>query len=111
MTSCLSLTNPTNQIVYFKVKTTAPRYYCVRPNSGVIQPNLTARISVMLQPVDQPVTLDKDRTRHKFMIQSAFARNDSMPVDEFWKTVDPSEVMDSKLKVCTPFNSVNSFLV
>lgn len=45
------------------------------------------------------------------MIQSAFARNDSMPVDEFWKTVDPSEVMDSKLKVCTPFNSVNSFLV
>lgn len=70
-----------------------------RPNSGVIQPNGSAKISVMLQPVDQPSTLEKDRTRHKFMIQAAYAKNDDIPVDEFWKTVDGSEIMDSKLKV------------
>lgn len=53
----------------------------------------------MLQPVDQPSTLDKDRTRHKFMIQAAYAKNDSQPADEFWKSVDSSDIMDSKLKV------------
>jgi hypothetical protein len=53
----------------------------------------------MLQPVDQPATLDKDRTRHKFMIQSAFANNDDAPVDEFWKSVESVDIMDSKLKV------------
>ncbi|KAI6170413.1 Major sperm protein [Aphelenchoides bicaudatus] len=105
VTTYLTLGNPTSQIVYFKVKTTAPRYYCVRPNSGIIQPNGNAKISVMLQPVDQPATLDKDRTRHKFMIQSAVARSDDSPVDEFWKSIDPSEIMDSKLKVV--FHNLN----
>lgn len=59
----------------------------------------------MLQPVDQPSALDKDRTRHKFMIQAAYAKNDEIPVDEFWKSVDTSEIMDSKLKVV--FNNLN----
>ncbi|KAI6227469.1 Major sperm protein [Aphelenchoides fujianensis] len=99
VTTQLTLGNPTEDVVYFKVKTTAPRYYCVRPNSGIIGPRGNAKISVMLQPVDQPSTLEKDRTRHKFMIQSAIASTDDTPVDEFWKTVNPSDVMDSKLKV------------
>ncbi|KAI6238299.1 Major sperm protein [Aphelenchoides fujianensis] len=99
VTTQLTLGNPTEDVVYFKVKTTAPRYYCVRPNSGIIGARGSAKISVMLQPVDQPSTLEKDRTRHKFMIQSAIASNEDTPVDEFWKTVNPSDVMDSKLKV------------
>lgn len=32
-----------------QVKTTAPKQYCVRPNSGVLKPGETANISVMLQ--------------------------------------------------------------
>ncbi|KAI6179930.1 MSP domain-containing protein [Aphelenchoides besseyi] len=99
VTTQLTLSNPTDEIVYFKVKTTAPRYYCVRPNSGIINGHGSAKISVMLQPVDQPATLEKDRTRHKFMIQSAVAANESIPVEEFWKSVNPSDVMDTKLKV------------
>lgn len=34
----LSVSNPNNQPVAFKVKTTAPKQYCVRPNSGRIEP-------------------------------------------------------------------------
>jgi vesicle-associated membrane protein-associated protein B len=33
----LTLTNPSPRDVYFKVKTTAPKFYCVRPNSGLIK--------------------------------------------------------------------------
>lgn len=36
VTTNLKLSNPTERNVCFKVKTTAPRRYCVRPNSGII---------------------------------------------------------------------------
>ena len=36
VTSTLNLRNPTNDPVIFKVKTTAPKQYCVRPNSGLL---------------------------------------------------------------------------
>ena len=36
VTSELVLENPSDRSVCFKVKTTAPKRYCVRPNSGII---------------------------------------------------------------------------
>ena len=36
----LYVTNSNSQPVAFKVKTTAPKQYCVRPNSGRIEPCL-----------------------------------------------------------------------
>ena len=35
----LKLRNPTQRSVLFKVKTTAPKRYCVRPNGGIIEAN------------------------------------------------------------------------
>lgn len=35
----LTIENPHDKAVAFKVKTTAPKLYCVRPNSDVIPPN------------------------------------------------------------------------
>jgi len=37
--STLKLTNTNAEAMAFKVKTTAPKQYCVRPNSGFIEPN------------------------------------------------------------------------
>lgn len=34
----MALTNPSNDLVLYKIKTTAPKKYCVRPNSGVLEP-------------------------------------------------------------------------
>lgn len=45
VTANLKLKNPSDRRVCFKVKTTAPRRYCVRPNSGVIDPGATVNIS------------------------------------------------------------------
>lgn len=45
VTTSLKLRNPSDKKVCFKVKTTAPRRYCVRPNSGVIDPGATVVIS------------------------------------------------------------------
>jgi hypothetical protein len=33
----MKLTNPSEKKICFKIKTTAPKKYCVRPNSGVLE--------------------------------------------------------------------------
>ena len=38
--------------VCFKIKTTAPKRYCVKPNSGVVDPNNEVQIAVSLQPFE-----------------------------------------------------------
>lgn len=45
VTTTLKLSNPTDRNVCFKVKTTAPRRYCVRPNSGVIEAGTSVNVS------------------------------------------------------------------
>jgi len=43
--SQLKLTNPSGKRIAFKVKTTAPKRYCVRPNSGLIEPSDEVTVS------------------------------------------------------------------
>ncbi|MBA0795401.1 hypothetical protein Gohar_006265 [Gossypium harknessii] len=45
--SCsLNLSNKTDNYVAFKVKTTNPKKYCVRPNTGVVLPRSTCNVVV-----------------------------------------------------------------
>jgi len=65
----LLVTNNNPQPVAFKVKTTAPKAYCVRPNSGRIEPGESVEIQVILQGMREdppPGTKCKD----KFLVQS-----------------------------------------
>lgn len=96
VTSYLKIQNPQSKTICFKVKTTAPKQYCVRPNSGVLKPGETANISVMLQPID---TIPADAAKHKFMVQSCYAPADGIDIDAFWKTVAPTELHYGKLRV------------
>ena len=45
VSSVMTLTNPSDRKVCFKIKTTAPKRYCVKPNSGVIDPKQTVQIA------------------------------------------------------------------
>ena len=45
VTAELKLTNPSKKRICFKVKTTAPKQYCVRPNNGLIEPNGTVMVA------------------------------------------------------------------
>ncbi|XP_058790834.1 vesicle-associated membrane protein-associated protein B [Phymastichus coffea] len=105
--SYMKLTNPTsNQKVYFKIKTTAPKKYCVRPNSGLIKPKEICEIAVCLQPYDFD---PNEKSKHKFMVQTLVAPNDDPDEDstEIWKDVNPEQLMDTKLK-CVFENPVSS---
>nr|XP_010585432.1 vesicle-associated membrane protein-associated protein A [Loxodonta africana] len=95
VTTNLKLRNPSDRKVCFKVKTTAPRRYCVRPNSGIIDPGLTVTVSVMLQPFDYD---PNEKSKHKFMVQTIFAPPNTSDMDAVWKEAKPDELMDSKLR-------------
>lgn len=95
VTAYLKLTNPSDRRVGFKLKTTAPKRYCVRPNSGVVEPLETISVQVMLQPFDYD---PQERNKHKFMVLSMFAPDGPINADIFWKDAPKEQVMDSKLR-------------
>uniref|UniRef100_A0A3Q3AS86 VAMP (vesicle-associated membrane protein)-associated protein B and C n=1 Tax=Kryptolebias marmoratus TaxID=37003 RepID=A0A3Q3AS86_KRYMA len=95
VTTNLKLSNPTDRNVCFKVKTTAPRRYCVRPNSGIIDAGTSINVSVMLQPFDYD---PNEKSKHKFMVQSMIAPPDMTDMEGVWKEAKPEELMDSKLR-------------
>lgn len=75
-TTELKLQNPSESTVLFKIKTTAPKRYCVRPNSGSVAPNATVSVSIMLQPTTNDL---EDRSKHKFMVQTIAVSADASP--------------------------------
>ncbi|XP_077208882.1 vesicle-associated membrane protein-associated protein A isoform X4 [Paroedura picta] len=95
VTTNLKLRNPSDRKVCFKVKTTAPRRYCVRPNSGIIDPGSSVTVSVMLQPFDYD---PNEKSKHKFMVQTIFAPPNITDMEAVWKEAKPDELMDSKLR-------------
>jgi len=92
----LQLSNPTDMKIAYKVKTTAPRRYCVRPNSGQINPGETAEVNIMLQPSQN----NDDLQKHKFMVQSielATQEQLERAVDDLFKDTPSANVMSKKL--------------
>ncbi|KAK7498061.1 hypothetical protein BaRGS_00010649 [Batillaria attramentaria] len=95
VTADLKLTNPTDKRIYFKVKTTAPKCYCVRPNTGILEPKETATVAVMLQPFEHEPS---GKATLKFMVLSMYAPEGRIESqDQLWKDAPPDSVMDTKL--------------
>ncbi|KAI4317653.1 hypothetical protein L6164_025507 [Bauhinia variegata] len=68
-TSCLvQLKNKSDQYVAFKVKTTSPKKYCVRPNIGIINPKGNCDFTVTMQA--QKIAPPDMQCKDKFLIQS-----------------------------------------
>lgn len=68
--SCsMRLTNKTEEYVAFKVKTTNPKKYCVRPNTGVVLPGAGCEVTVTMQ-AQKEAPLDM-QCKDKFLVQSA----------------------------------------
>ncbi|XP_050384125.1 vesicle-associated protein 2-2-like [Argentina anserina] len=78
--SCsIRLTNKSDHHVAFKVKTTSPKKYCVRPNVGVISPKSVCEFSVTMQA---PKTALPDMDcKDKFLIQSTAVSSETTDAD------------------------------
>ncbi|XP_070603624.1 vesicle-associated membrane protein-associated protein A isoform X1 [Erythrolamprus reginae] len=108
VTTNLKLRNPSDRKVCFKVKTTAPRRYCVRPNSGIIDPGTAVTVSVMLQPFDYD---PNEKSKHKFMVQTIFAPTNITDMEAVWKDAKSDDLMDSKLRCVFEMPNENDKLV
>ncbi|PWZ04685.1 Vesicle-associated protein 1-2 [Zea mays] len=99
--SCtLQLTNKTDKQVAFKVKTTSPKKYCVRPNNGMVAPRSKADVVVTMQ-AQRDVPPDM-QCKDKFLVQSATVAKEVVPkeVTGDMFTKDSGNVVEEvKLKV------------
>lgn len=96
----LKLKNPNKFPVAFKVKTTAPKQYCVRPNSGRIEPGREVEVTVLLQAMKQDPPEDT-KCRDKFLVQSVPISGDLefSNVQTIWESVEKSQVQEKKIRV------------
>ncbi|XP_073022533.1 vesicle-associated protein 1-3-like isoform X2 [Primulina eburnea] len=99
--SCsMQLANKTDQFIAFKVKTTNPKKYSVRPNAGIVLPNSVCNVTVTMQAQkDAPPDM---QCRDKFLVQSAVAPNGSTNKDvtqEMFNREDGKVVNEFKLRV------------
>ncbi|KAH9941047.1 PapD-like protein [Amylocystis lapponica] len=95
----LAITNNNAQPVAFKVKTTAPKLYCVRPNSGRVEPGETVEVQVMLQAMKEEPPLNA-KCKDKFLIQSTTItpEKESQSLQDIW-TDTADEVHSQKIRV------------
>ncbi|CAI7667127.1 hypothetical protein N7527_003314 [Penicillium freii] len=87
----LRLSNPNEESVVFKVKTTAPKHYCVRPNSGHIEPGKTVEVQVLLQAMKEDPAPDA-KCKDKFLVQA-------VPVSRGLEEASVAQIFDQTPKV------------
>lgn len=95
----LRLTNLHGSYVAYKVKTTAPRAYLVRPSSGT----LGAGESIDVQIIQQQGP--ECGTRDRFLVQAVEVSNDQPLTKERWTMIqsqDPSSIQEQQLSVILP---------
>ncbi|XP_047983943.1 vesicle-associated protein 1-1-like [Salvia hispanica] len=99
--SCsMRMSNKTDNFVAFKVKTTNPKKYCVRPNTGVVSPHSTCDVIVTMQ-AQKEAPLDM-QCRDKFLLQSVVVSPGSSAKDitaEMFSKASGNQVDECKLKV------------
>ncbi|KAI4370289.1 hypothetical protein MLD38_018656 [Melastoma candidum] len=99
-TCSIRLINNSTDHVAFKVKTTAPKKYCVRPNVGIVPPKSTSKFMVTMQAqrTAPPDLICKD----KFLLQSTVVPDDVTEEDitsSMFSREDGRHVEEIKLKV------------
>ncbi|XP_031502199.1 vesicle-associated protein 1-1-like isoform X2 [Nymphaea colorata] len=99
--SCaIQLTNQTDNYVAFKVKTTNPKKYCVRPNTGIVLPRSTCDVVVTMQA--QRESPPDMQCKDKFLLQSVVATPGATQKDitpEMFNKEAGNHVEECKLRV------------
>ncbi|UNI20953.1 phosphatidylinositol-binding protein scs2 [Purpureocillium takamizusanense] len=96
----LTIKNPTSTPLAFKVKTTAPKQYCVRPNAGRIEPGQAFDVTVLLQAMKADPPLDT-RCRDKFLVQSApiTPEKEFASIAAVLESTDKGQIQERKIRV------------
>lgn len=96
----VKLTNTCNQVIAYKVKTTAPKMYSVLPTHGFVQPKADAEITITLTVPSAELDTFATKNRHKFLVQIAYGpQNDLIITPEaYWKENRNAVVSEHKFR-------------
>ncbi|KAI8040996.1 vesicle-associated membrane protein-associated protein B [Drosophila gunungcola] len=83
-----------SQRVAFKMKTTTPRLFFVRPNIGVLEPGQKVNVDIFMQPILQ----EPPQKRHKFLLLAAEAADDMSDLPQFWRLQTPESTWETKIR-------------
>ncbi|KAI7842517.1 hypothetical protein COHA_003871 [Chlorella ohadii] len=96
----LTLQNPTGERVAFKVKTTSPKKYCVRPSSGIVEPGSSKEVQVIMQAQrEYPPSLAD--CKDKFLVQCVkLGASDAKEVTpDMFDATKQRDIRQTKLRV------------
>ncbi|KAK9486890.1 vesicle-associated membrane protein-associated protein-like protein C16G5.05c [Lipomyces starkeyi] len=103
VTRTLQLHNKTPEPMAYKVKTTAPKLYCVRPNASRVNPGETIEVQIILQGLKQDPAPDF-KCKDKFLVQSVpiAPEQETLSVSDLWSSVEKvakEKISDYKIRV------------
>ena len=81
-------------LVTFKIKTTEPKMFTVKPNSGVVKPGQSIFVNITLNSSDKSAVEST-----KFLVQAAKLANPNEDLTAFWTKVAKSDMQSFKLQV------------
>lgn len=91
----LKLTNNSDKNVAFKVKTTAPKSYLVRPSSGTLRKGESQEVQIILQPQGT----DGQANNHRFLVQAVATTSPEPVTREQWSEFAKEAVQEQRLNV------------
>ncbi|GJQ15036.1 hypothetical protein GpartN1_g6827.t1 [Galdieria partita] len=96
----LTVENISKSYICFKVKTTQPQRYSVRPNVGVIKPGERKDVLITLEPLKYTPE-DLKTSKDRFLIQVTRISEEAakMDVHELWKKVKEDSILQQKFRV------------
>eukprot|EP01025_Chloroclados_australasicus_P045780 TRINITY_DN5030_c0_g1_i1.p1 TRINITY_DN5030_c0_g1~~TRINITY_DN5030_c0_g1_i1.p1 ORF type:complete len:230 (+),score=14.27 TRINITY_DN5030_c0_g1_i1:139-828(+) len=96
--TALSLYNPSSERIAFKIKTTQPKRYSVRPSAGFVDPYASVDVKITMQS-QKEYPPDINNCKDKFLVQSVIALPNETDVHQDMFQKSRQGVVDSKLKV------------
>ncbi|CCK69442.1 uncharacterized protein KNAG_0C03350 [Huiozyma naganishii CBS 8797] len=102
-TEYVTISNGSDEAIAFKVKTTAPKFYCVRPNAAVVAAGETVQVQVIFLGLPESPAKDA-KCRDKFLVITLPAPYDlgEKAVAEAWSDLETEfgkQAVSKKIKV------------
>ncbi|CAD1784462.1 similar to Saccharomyces cerevisiae YER120W SCS2 Integral ER membrane protein that regulates phospholipid metabolism via an interaction with the FFAT motif of Opi1p [Maudiozyma barnettii] len=102
-TDYIEITNDSDEVFAFKVKTTAPKLYCVRPTAGKVSPGEMMKIEIIFLGLTEEPPKDS-KCKDKFLVLTLPAPYDldGKSVPELWSSLEAEfkkDMVSKKIKV------------
>ena len=94
----ITINNPLDKRLAFKIKTTAPKKYVVRPSSGLCEARGSLSVQVIMQ-AQKDYPPDFQNCKDKFMVQTTTLDEDEQPDKDTFDKDKRGDVKETRLRV------------